>query len=101
MSESLNNLLGFLIIPTNKFLILQQDYYTLQIIYQINYFCNTNILENVSNGKLEVSDAKEDLSEVFETYEEICSEIGMKLGARMLFQLLSEDGNPEANNIYE
>ena len=59
------------------------------------------ILENVSDGKLEVSDAKGDLSEAFDTYEEICIEIGIKLGARMLFQLLCKDDEPEAKNIFK
>ena len=60
-----------------------------------------NVLKNVSDGKLEASDAKEDLNEAFYMYQEIYTEIGMKLGARMLFQLLHKDDNTEAKNIFK
>ena len=60
-----------------------------------------DILKNISDGKLDDLTAKEDLSEVLQIYEEICTEIGMKLGARMLFQLLHKDDSSDAKNIFK
>ena len=60
-----------------------------------------DILENVSNGKLEVEEAKEDLSNVFDTYEEVYAELGMKLGARILYELLCRDTNSKLKNSSE
>jgi len=57
-----------------------------------------DVLKNVSEGTIDISTARGDLSEAFEIYEETCTEIGMKLGARMLFQLLHKDDNPDAKD---
>lgn len=49
------------------------------------------ILEKLSEGEINISTAKLELSDVFDIYEEICTEIGMKLGAKLLNQLLDNE----------
>ena len=47
-----------------------------------------NILESVSKGEMDSDTAREELTEAFDTYKEVCTEMGTKLGARILSQLL-------------
>jgi len=47
-----------------------------------------NILESVSEGKMASDTARGELSEAFDIYKEVCTEMGAKLGARILSQLL-------------
>lgn len=55
-----------------------------------------NALKNTS--ELGYSMSKDDLDEAFDIYQEVCTEIGMKLGARILFQLLHQNDSPEAKD---
>lgn len=58
-------------------------------------------LKDVKDGKMDDLSAQDNLIEAFEIYEETCVEIGMKLGARMLSQLLHKDSNPDNNSIFK
>jgi len=50
-----------------------------------------DILRDLSDGEIDSFKAEEKLSEILDTYREICTEMGAKLGANVLFQLLHTD----------
>ena len=48
-------------------------------------------LESIYTTASELTEAANDMSKALSAYEEIYMEIGMKLGARLVYQLLIED----------
>jgi len=50
-----------------------------------------NRLKKMSKDEEEFSDMYEDFSDATVAYTNVCLEIGMKTGARLLYQLLHED----------
>ena len=47
-------------------------------------------LKRLSKDNNQLNEATQELTEAFLTYRDVFSEIGMKIGARLLFQLLYE-----------
>ena len=49
------------------------------------------VLKDVGDKKMSYEEGLESLSESFAIHQEICMEIGMKLGAKMIHQLLLQE----------
>jgi len=50
-----------------------------------------NRISNIYTTQSELTEATNDISKALSAYEEVYMEIGMKLGARMVYQLLVEE----------
>jgi len=61
----------------------------------------SDILEEVTLGKMSVSEAQIELVDAFDIYQEVYMEIGMKVGSRILVQLLFKDDNPDSKNTFK
>ena len=64
------------------------------------------ILQKISRNDLKEADefnARHELHDVLDTYSETYTEIGMKLGAQLVFQLMNKDGfiDMDARNTFK
>ena len=69
----------------------QNESYELQLEKAMELACNA--IKKAIAGDITEDDAISDISDACETYKEIYTQIGMKLGARMFMQLLHIDDN--------
>ena len=58
-------------------------------------------LRGVSNGTLEELEAQYDVSDAFDIYAEAYTQVGMKMGAELLFQLIAQDDSDDEEKMID